>query len=192
MVQQVIPEIADRVPILGVNPRSFTSWERACARPARSMAALVGSTSTLTGVGEPEGLAGARISPGLFDVLGIPPMYPDAASRARFFDALLDGLRREPGVAVAGLARALPLEGLATVDAFVAAGDARPGLAQPVGSHVQVSAGYFAAIGLPLLRGRLLTPDNHARAVAVISDHTGQDVVAGRGCHRPQLSARPR
>ena len=53
--------------------------------------------------------------------------YPDAASRARFFDALLDGLRREPGVAVAGLARALPLEGLATVDAFIAVGDARTG-----------------------------------------------------------------
>ena len=39
--------------------------------------------------------------------------YPDAASRARFFDALLDGLGREPGVGVAGLARVLPLEGSA-------------------------------------------------------------------------------
>jgi predicted permease len=105
--------------------------------------------------------------------------YPDTASRARFFDALLDGLGREPGVAVAGLTRALPLEGLATVDAFVAAGDARPGLAQPVGSHVQVSAGYFAAIGLPLLRGRLLTPDDHARAVAVISEHTARTLWPG-------------
>jgi putative ABC transport system permease protein len=105
--------------------------------------------------------------------------YPDTASRARFFDALLDGLSREPGVAAAGLARALPLEGLATIDAFVAVGDTRPGLAQPVGSHVQVSAGYFAAIGLPLLRGRLLTPDDHARAVAVISDHTARTLWPG-------------
>ena len=143
VVQQVIPEIADRVPILGVNPRSFTSWERACRTTCERMAALVASTSTLTGVGEPEGLTGARISPGLFDVLGIPPMYPDAASRARFFDALLDGLSREPGVAVAGLSRALPLEGLATVDGFVAVGDARPGLAQAVGSHVQVERRIF-------------------------------------------------
>jgi putative ABC transport system permease protein len=105
--------------------------------------------------------------------------YPDAASRARFFDALLDGLSREPGVAIAGLARALPLEGLATVDGFVAVGDARAFGAQPVGSHVQVSAGYFAAIGLALLRGRLLTPDDHARAVAVISDHTARTLWPG-------------
>ena len=41
VVQQVIPEIADRVPILGVNPRSFTSWERACRTTCEKMAALV-------------------------------------------------------------------------------------------------------------------------------------------------------
>ena len=87
--------------------------------------------------------------------------YPDAAARARFFDALLDGLGREPAVAVAGLSRGLPLEGLATVDNFVPVGEAQT-VTQVVGSHVQVSARYFAAIGLPLVRGRLLTPDDHS------------------------------
>ena len=106
--------------------------------------------------------------------------YPDAASRARFFDALLEGLGREPGVAVAGLSRALPLEGLATVDGFVPEGDANAAALQAVGSHVQVSAGYFPALGLPLLRGRLLTPDDHARAVAVISDHTARTLWPGQ------------
>ena len=43
-----------------------------------------------------------------------------------------------------------------------------------------MSAGYFAAIGLPLLRGRLLTPDDHARAVAVISDHTARTLWPGQ------------
>ena len=106
--------------------------------------------------------------------------YPDGPSRARFFDALLEALGREPGVGVAGLSRALPLEGLATVDGFVPVGDERPALTQTVGSHVQVSAGYFAAIGLPLLRGRLLTPADHARAVAVISDHTARTLWPGQ------------
>jgi putative ABC transport system permease protein len=105
--------------------------------------------------------------------------YPDTPSRARFFDTLLDALAREPGVAVAGLSRALPLEGLATVDGFVPEGDTRTGAPQAVGSHVQVSAGYFAAIGLPLLRGRLLTPDDNARPVAVISDHTARTLWPG-------------
>ena len=35
VVQQVIPEIADRVPILGVNPRSFTAWETDVPRDVR-------------------------------------------------------------------------------------------------------------------------------------------------------------
>ena len=106
--------------------------------------------------------------------------YPDAASRARFFDALLDGLGREPGVAIAGLSRCLPLEGSATVDGFIPVGDTRTTVTQAVGNHVQVSAGYFAAIGLPLLRGRLLTPDDHARPVAVISDHTARTLWPGQ------------
>ena len=106
--------------------------------------------------------------------------YPDAPSRARFFDALLDGLGREPGVGVAGLSRVLPLEGSATVDAFIAVGDAGTAATEVVGNHVQVSAGYFAALGLPLLRGRLLTRDDHARAVAVISAHTARTLWPGQ------------
>jgi predicted permease len=105
--------------------------------------------------------------------------YPDAAARSRFFDALLDGLGREPAVAVAGLSRGLPLEGLATVDNFVPVGETGT-VTQVVGSHVQVSAGYFAAIGLPLLRGRLLTPDDHSRPVAVISDRTARTLWPGQ------------
>jgi predicted permease len=105
--------------------------------------------------------------------------YPDAPARARFFDTLLDGLGREPAVAVAGLSRSLPLEGLATVDNFVPVGETQT-VTPVVGSHVQVSAGYFAAIGLPLLRGRLLTPDDHSRPVAVISDRTARTLWPGQ------------
>src|SRR4029450_9745254 len=75
------PALADRVPILGVNPRSFIAWEQACRATCEKMAALVASTSTLTGLGEPEGLVGARISPPLFDVLGIPPMLGRSFAR---------------------------------------------------------------------------------------------------------------
>ena len=105
--------------------------------------------------------------------------YPDSASRARFFDALLDGLQREPGVGIAGLTRRLPLEGSATVDGFVPVGDTHTASTQAVGNHIQVSAGYFGALGLPLLRGRLLTPDDHTRAVAVISDYTAKTLWPG-------------
>jgi predicted permease len=73
-LQQVIPEIAERVPILGVNSRSFTAWEKACRTTCVGMAAIVTSRTTLTGVGEPVGLTGAKITPGVFDVLGITPL----------------------------------------------------------------------------------------------------------------------
>ena len=74
-VRQVIPEIADRMPILGVNPRSFISWQASCRTACAGMAAFVRSRSTLTGLGEPEGLVGARISPSFFDVLGTVPLF---------------------------------------------------------------------------------------------------------------------
>jgi putative ABC transport system permease protein len=106
--------------------------------------------------------------------------YPDSASRARFLDALLDGLGREPGVGTAGLARVLPLEGLATVDGFIPVGDERATVMEAVGSHVQVSAGYFAVVGLTLRQGRVLTPDDHQRPVAVINDQAARTLWPGQ------------
>jgi ABC-type antimicrobial peptide transport system permease subunit len=116
---------------------------------------------------------------GLLIASFIKVLHVDAPARARFFDTLLDGLGREPAVAVAGLSRSLPLEGLATVDNFVPVGETQT-VTPVVGSHVQVSAGYFAAIGLPLLRGRLLTSDDHSRPVAVISDRTARTLWPGQ------------
>ena len=106
--------------------------------------------------------------------------YPDAAARAAFFDALLESLGRAPGIQAAGLSRSLPLEGDATVDSFIAEGDTRASAAQPVGNHIQVSAGYFQVMALPLLRGRLMTPDDHARRVAVISERTSRTLWPGQ------------
>ena len=79
-VQQVVPEIAERYPVLGVNPRSFLAWQASCRTACDALAALGGDTATLTGAGEPEGLAGARVSPNLFALLGVP------IARGRAFD----------------------------------------------------------------------------------------------------------
>lgn len=72
VVQQVVPEIAERYPILGVNPRSFVAWVSACRQSCGALAAVANATATLTGAGEPEGLTGQRVSPSYFDVLGLP------------------------------------------------------------------------------------------------------------------------
>jgi putative ABC transport system permease protein len=102
--------------------------------------------------------------------------YPDAASRARFLDALVRDVRAVPGVEQAGIVRVLPLEGEATVDAIVAAGDPRPITAHPVGSHLQVSPGYFRALGFALVAGRWLEDADRRRNVALVSERTARAV----------------
>ena len=70
-VQQVVPEIAERYPIVGVNPRSFLAYQTSCRTTCDALAAMASDAATLTGEGEPQGLVGARVSPNIFEVLGI-------------------------------------------------------------------------------------------------------------------------
>jgi putative ABC transport system permease protein len=106
--------------------------------------------------------------------------YPDAPSRARFIDTLLDALDQEPQIAAAGVSQKLPLEGDAAVDSMIADGDARPLAEQPIANHLQVSAGYFQTVSIPLVRGRLLTPDDNARPVAVITEQAARTLWPGQ------------
>lgn len=107
--------------------------------------------------------------------------YPNAEARARFFDALLDELGRTPSVDIAALTRKLPLEGESTVDSMIVEGaESRTMAEQLVGNHLQVSEGYFRALGIPLVQGRLFTKDDHSRPVAVITEHTARTLWPGQ------------
>jgi hypothetical protein len=81
---------------------------------------------------------------------------------------------------VAGVSDKLPLEGDAAVDSMIPDGDARPIGEQPIANHLRVSAGYFQTVGIPLVRGRLLTPDDHVRQVAVISERAARTAWPGK------------
>ncbi len=106
--------------------------------------------------------------------------YPDAESRTQFFSALLAAVQGTPGVDAAGIVRVLPLEGEATVDAVAPAGDPRPITEHPVGNHLQVSPGYFHALGMSLVAGRWLTDEDRGRAVALIGERTARLVWPGQ------------
>jgi len=55
-----------------ISPLDFESW-RSQNNVFEAMAAVVDGSFTLTGKGEPESVAGDRVTPGYFKVLGVPP-----------------------------------------------------------------------------------------------------------------------
>jgi predicted permease len=104
--------------------------------------------------------------------------YPDNHRIAALEGELLESLRGRPGVQSAGFATHVPLGGSDNDWGFVIEG--RPPL--PVGTHNitryrPVSAGYFATIGIPLLRGRSFTSADTAESpwVVVINDSMARE-----------------
>jgi putative ABC transport system permease protein len=99
--------------------------------------------------------------------------YPDAASVVQFWDRALPGLAEIPGVGAVGLSSAAPPNNPGMINNF----DLRdrpvpPGSSQPAVPWVIVSPGFFDALGVRLLKGRL--PDitdtfDTPRVVAVSS-----------------------
>ena len=96
--------------------------------------------------------------------------YADDEALAVGFAAILDNVRGTPGVEAAGLVNHVPLGGLAFNGGFQReAGD--PGPEQASVDYRVVTPGYFEAMGIPILEGRGLLPEDGAsgRDVAVLS-----------------------
>ncbi len=98
--------------------------------------------------------------------------YTNAARRVTFFDDLLARVRALPGVEAAGYARAVPGEGYYG-DGEVSIAE-HPPLPQGQSNLALVrwaDPGYFAAIGIPLLRGRTFGSNQRLDAVneAIVS-----------------------
>src|SRR5688500_11741139 len=72
VVHEFVPRFAHISAKLPVSGHHFLEWER--NTDAFEQMALIGTTSlNVTGIGEPEQLLAARVSPGLFPMLGIRP-----------------------------------------------------------------------------------------------------------------------
>ncbi len=81
-----------------------------------------------------------------------------------FFRRLLERLATLPGVVSTGAATALPLEPDST-RVITAEGQPDPPAGKfPILSHAAVRGDYFQAMGIPLKRGRLFTPDDRPGA----------------------------
>jgi predicted permease len=93
--------------------------------------------------------------------------YPDVAAQTALYDRVLERVTALPGVGAAGVITELPLSGPPSTWSLL-----RPGR-ELADDQIGViwnpaSPGYFAAVGLPLLHGRLFDARDHADATPVL------------------------
>lgn len=100
------------------------------------------------------GFAAAQV---LTASVGLPEaLYPDPARQVAFFHQLADRVRVLPGVEAAGMVSFLPL-GIGAGTSFRALDRPEPDPGQrPTADIRAADGGYFAAMGIPLLRGRVV------------------------------------
>ena len=97
----------------------------------------------------------------MFDLTLPEARYPDNASRRRFLEQVVERVRELPGIVAAGTSTVTPDSSGTWGAVFTVDGVTAP---EPPGffvtSHRIVSGDYFTALGIPLLEGRLLRPDD--------------------------------
>jgi putative ABC transport system permease protein len=118
----------------------------------------------------PSGLVSAQIA--------LPSArYPRAEYSAAFYDALLRGLKEQPGVVAAAMADPLPLSGEKWSGTLRVEGrEVAPGEPLPHAEYYRVSHGYFRTLGISLRAGREFQAEDDPRApLVVIVDETFAD-----------------
>jgi putative ABC transport system permease protein len=98
----------------------------------------------------------------------------------RIFTSIEEKVRQLPGVESAGLTSAVPLEGEGWGDAINFQEIPLPETELPSGQFRFVSPGYFHAIGLSLIKGRLFSQDDFRQSVAVVSESVARKLLGGR------------
>jgi len=103
--------------------------------------------------------------------LTLPPTESKSVQQADEFSSnVLARVRVLPGVQAAGFTSKLPLQGTSFADDINFPEALAPHNKPQLGQFRFVSPGYFEAIGLPLVKGRLLSESDHGKDVALISE----------------------
>jgi putative ABC transport system permease protein len=124
-----------------------------------------------------------------FDIVMPATRFPDAPAMHAFYARLLDTIAARPEFTSVGTTTAFPLSGQDLENGFAVDGYAAPSPDQePVAALRGVSAGYTAAMGIPIRAGRALTPgdDQRGAPVALVNEtfvrryFGGRDPIGGR------------
>lgn len=175
----VLPALAGAdLPAAGLlRPLPGRSRARGSWRLARAFVVLQVALSVMLLLGA--GLLGRslaalrRVDPG-FDRHGVltfavpfaDPGDDAAADRFRVAEALVDRVAGVDGVERAGMVRQLPILGSGWTSLYtIEGGDGEPGGVEIV--HRSASAGYFEALRVPLLRGRMLAREDAGSGVVI-------------------------
>ncbi len=103
-----------------------------------------------------------------FDLDTAGPAYEDAETRDRFFGRVVDKLSALPGVGATGFIIQLPLEGNTWNDSIYLPDEGTRSQRHPVDNRY-ASPGYFKALQLEMLHGRVFDEFDRGRGVAVLS-----------------------
>jgi putative ABC transport system permease protein len=93
--------------------------------------------------------------------------YQTLQARRQFFDQLIDRIEREPGVQAAAVSTEIPLEG-GNNGYVTVPGQDNPALATQLVEWNNITPDYFRAYGVPILQGRVFTPEEVERTAIVI------------------------
>lgn len=105
-----------------------------------------------------------------FNVVMPMTKYQDAAAMWAFYRQLLDQLAAQPSFEVVGVTTHLPLSGQDLENGVTIEGapPSPPGGDIPVAGMQGISPGYLEALGIPLRRGRPLTPQDREESLPVV------------------------
>src|SRR5262249_37568804 len=92
------------------------------------------------------------------------PKYEASNAKIAFVRELLERVRQLPGVSAAGIASRLPISERTTTSFTVEGHTPAPDEPWPYGIRRDVSPGYFEAMGVPLVAGRLFGDQDSAEA----------------------------
>jgi predicted permease len=95
--------------------------------------------------------------------------YANASQVTSFYEQLLERVKNTPGVEAASIAMSLPPNLLELTNPFHREGKPDvPGQPAPAVAEIPVGTGYFAALGIPLFRGRLFSDQDRSPATHVL------------------------
>jgi predicted permease len=103
-----------------------------------------------------------------------PQSYKKPEARLHFYRDVVTRLQAVPGVRQAGWVSLLPLAGQGSVTGISVPGSVRLGVQAPPANYRAVSPGYFPAMGIRLLQGRIFTESDRGRNVVVVSQSVAE------------------